>query len=40
MMEPDNGLLATGSIFLVASVREEWARHIGAPLPDRDGDDD
>ncbi len=37
MMEPDNGLLATGSIFLVADVREEWARHIGAPMPDNDG---
>jgi dihydrofolate synthase/folylpolyglutamate synthase len=36
MMEPDNGLLVTGSIFLVADAREEWARHIGAPLPDND----
>lgn len=37
MMDPDNGLLATGSIFLVADVREAWARHTGRPLPDRDG---
>lgn len=36
MMEPDDGLLVTGSIFLVANAREEWARHIGAPLPDND----
>lgn len=36
MMDPDNGLLATGSIFLVAEVREEWARHAGVPLPDND----
>jgi dihydrofolate synthase/folylpolyglutamate synthase len=36
MMEPDSGLLVTGSIFLVADAREEWARHTGAPLPDND----
>lgn len=36
VMDPDNGLLATGSIFLVADVREEWARRSGAPLPDND----
>ncbi|MFO7742494.1 MAG: folylpolyglutamate synthase/dihydrofolate synthase family protein [Anaerolineae bacterium] len=38
MMNPDNGLLATGSIFLVADMREAWARHTGAPLPDNDGE--
>jgi dihydrofolate synthase/folylpolyglutamate synthase len=27
------GLLVTGSIFLAADVREEWARRMGAPLP-------
>jgi dihydrofolate synthase/folylpolyglutamate synthase len=36
MMEPNNGLLVTGSIFLVADARSEWARHVGAPLPDND----
>jgi len=38
MMDPDNGLLATGSIFLVADLREAWARHTGCPLPENDGD--
>jgi dihydrofolate synthase/folylpolyglutamate synthase len=38
MMNPDNGLLATGSIFLVADMREAWARHTGTPLPDNDGE--
>ncbi len=38
MMDPDNGLLATGSIFLVADLREAWARHTGSPLPDSDGE--
>jgi dihydrofolate synthase/folylpolyglutamate synthase len=37
MMDPDNGLLATGSIFLVADLRDAWARHTGMPLPDNDG---
>ena len=36
MMDPDNGLLATGSIFLVADLREAWARHAGVPLPEND----
>jgi dihydrofolate synthase/folylpolyglutamate synthase len=36
MIGPDTGLLVTGSIFLVADVREEWARHAGTPLPDID----
>jgi folylpolyglutamate synthase/dihydropteroate synthase len=35
-MEPDSGLLVTGSIHLVADAREEWARYTGAPLPDND----
>jgi dihydrofolate synthase/folylpolyglutamate synthase len=38
MMDPDNGLMATGSIFLVADLREAWAHHTGNPLPDSDGD--
>jgi folylpolyglutamate synthase/dihydropteroate synthase len=38
MMDPDNGLLATGSIFLVADLREAWAGHTGRPLPDNDGE--
>jgi dihydrofolate synthase/folylpolyglutamate synthase len=38
MMEPGNGLLVTGSMFLVADAREEWTRYIGAPLPDNDGE--
>ncbi len=37
MMEPGSGLLVTGSIFLVADAREQWAVHTGAPLPDNDG---
>jgi dihydrofolate synthase/folylpolyglutamate synthase len=37
MMDPDSGLLITGSIFLVAEAREEWAHYTGAPLPDNDG---
>jgi dihydrofolate synthase/folylpolyglutamate synthase len=36
MMDPNNGLLATGSIFLVADLREAWARHTGLPLPEGD----
>lgn len=35
--EPDSGLLVTGSIFIVADAREEWARRTGAVLPDNDG---
>jgi dihydrofolate synthase/folylpolyglutamate synthase len=38
MMDPDNGLLATGSIFLVADLREAWAHHTGRALPDNDGE--
>jgi dihydrofolate synthase/folylpolyglutamate synthase len=33
---PENGLLVTGSIFLAADVREEWARHMGKPFQDID----
>ena len=36
MIDPGNGLLMTGSIFLVADAREEWARYTGVPLPDND----
>jgi dihydrofolate synthase/folylpolyglutamate synthase len=38
VMAPQQGLLVTGSIFLVADVCEEWARHAGMAVPD--GDDD
>lgn len=40
LMDPGNGLLVTGSIFLVADAREEWARHNGCPPPDNDGEDE
>jgi folylpolyglutamate synthase/dihydropteroate synthase len=36
VMDPGDALLATGSIFLVAEVREEWARYTGVPVPDND----
>jgi folylpolyglutamate synthase/dihydropteroate synthase len=39
VMGPDTGLLVTGSIFLVADIREEWARQTGTPLPDIDETD-
>jgi dihydrofolate synthase/folylpolyglutamate synthase len=39
VMDPGSGLLVTGSIFLVADAREEWARYTGAPLPDNDGEE-
>ncbi len=38
VMNPENGLLATGSIFLVADLREAWARHMGTAVPDNDGE--
>lgn len=38
MVGEDCGLLATGSIFLVADVREEWARYTGALLPENDNE--
>jgi dihydrofolate synthase/folylpolyglutamate synthase len=37
MMDPGSGLLVTGSLHLVADAREEWARHVGSPVPDDDG---
>ncbi len=39
MMDPGSGLLATGSIFLVADAVEEWARRNGLQLPDDDRDE-
>jgi dihydrofolate synthase/folylpolyglutamate synthase len=39
MMDPGGGLLATGSLHLVADVREEWARYNDAPLPENDGEE-
>jgi len=38
VMDPGSGLLVTGSIFLVANAREEWAHYTGAPLPDNDNE--
>lgn len=40
MMDPGGGLLVTGSIFLVADAREEWARRTGEPVPDNDDAND
>jgi hypothetical protein len=40
MMDPGGGLLVTGSLHLVADVREEWARYTGAPLPDNDEEEE
>lgn len=37
VMDSGSGLLVTGSIFIVAAAREEWARHTGTALPDNDG---
>jgi dihydrofolate synthase/folylpolyglutamate synthase len=36
MIEPDNGLIFTGSIFLVTDARDVWAAHNGHPLPEND----
>ncbi|MFQ6101094.1 MAG: bifunctional folylpolyglutamate synthase/dihydrofolate synthase [Anaerolineae bacterium] len=36
--QSSRGLLVTGSIYLVADAREEWARYTSAPLPDNDGE--
>jgi dihydrofolate synthase/folylpolyglutamate synthase len=36
LLRPDTGILVTGSIFLVAEAREEWAEHNGQPLPEND----
>ncbi|NLE99783.1 MAG: bifunctional folylpolyglutamate synthase/dihydrofolate synthase, partial [Anaerolineales bacterium] len=40
LVRGDNGLLVTGSIFLVAEAREAWALENGTPPPDNDGDPD
>jgi len=32
-LEPGLGIVATGSIFLVADVREAWAHHTNLDLP-------
>ena len=32
-LEPGFGIVATGSIFLVADVREAWAHHTNLDLP-------
>jgi len=39
MMDPGSGLLATGSIFLVADAVTEWAACNGSPLPENDTDE-
>jgi len=36
VMEPGSGLLVTGSIFVVAEAREDWAERNGEPLPEND----
>ncbi len=36
LVGPDTGILVTGSIFLVAEAREEWADHNGQPPPEND----
>lgn len=36
LLRPDTGILVTGSIFLVAEAREEWAEHNGQPVPEND----
>jgi dihydrofolate synthase/folylpolyglutamate synthase len=40
VMGPDDGLLVTGSIFLAADAREEWAQRMGVPLQDVDETED
>ncbi len=39
-LEPGVGILATGSIFLVAEIREVWAQRQPFPLPQSDWDDE
>lgn len=39
LVGPDTGILVTGSIFLVAEAREEWAEHNGQPVPENDRTD-
>lgn len=36
LLRPDTGILVTGSIFLVAEAREEWADQNGQPVPEND----
>ena len=36
VMNSQNGVLGTGSIFLVADLRDAWARYNGTPVPDND----
>jgi len=36
VLHPGAALLITGSIFVVASAREDWARHCGGPLREND----
>lgn len=36
VMNPENGVLGTGSIFLVADLRDAWARYNGTPVPEND----
>ncbi len=36
LLKPDTGILVTGSIFLVAEAREEWAEYNGQPVPEND----
>ncbi len=38
VLRPRDGILVTGSIFLVAEAREEWARENGRPVPEGDKD--
>jgi len=35
-LEPGDGILVTGSIFLVAEAREVWAEQNGKPVPEND----
>ncbi|MFN3762705.1 MAG: bifunctional folylpolyglutamate synthase/dihydrofolate synthase, partial [Anaerolineae bacterium] len=39
LLKPDTGILVTGSIFLVAEAREEWAEHNSQPVPENDRTD-
>jgi dihydrofolate synthase / folylpolyglutamate synthase len=37
LVEPGTGLLVTGSIFVVADAREDWAHYSSNPVPENDG---
>jgi dihydrofolate synthase/folylpolyglutamate synthase len=39
LLGPDTSILVTGSIFLVAEAREEWAERNGQPVPEHDRTD-